>query len=74
MLFALANTFVTLASQDYAITLLTALASAIAAVCVLAIAFVRGSVSWRLLAVVLASPALFVLSDFIRRAPYTFGW
>jgi hypothetical protein len=73
MLFALANTFVTLASGDYAITLLTALGSTMAAVCALAIPFIRGPASWRVLAVVLASPALFVLSDFIRRAPYAFG-
>lgn len=73
MLFALANSFVTLASQDYRGALLTALGCSLLALGCLAVPFVRGPLGWRVVAVILASPALFVLADFARRAPYAFG-
>jgi hypothetical protein len=73
MLFALANSFVTLASQDYRGALLTALGCTLLALGCLAVPFVRGPLGWRAVAVLLASPALFVFADFARRAPYAFG-
>ena len=75
-LFALANSFVTIATRHpsgYRTPLLTALASELLAVVCLAIPLVRGPLAWRVAAAVLACPALFVLSDFARRAPSAFG-
>jgi hypothetical protein len=73
MLFALANSLVTLASGDYTGALLTALGCAFLALGCLAVPFIRGPLEWRLLATVTALPALFVFADFARRAPYVFG-
>jgi hypothetical protein len=73
MLFALANSFVTLTTQDYRGALLTALGCTVVALGCLAVPFVRGPLGWRVASMLLASPALFVFADFARRAPYAFG-
>jgi hypothetical protein len=72
MLWALVNSSVTLATQDYRAVLIMALGSAVAALCFLAVPFIRGPATWRITALLLASPALFVASDFLRRAPHVF--
>ena len=73
MLIALACSLVTLVSQDYRTMLLSALTCAGLALACLAVPFVRGGAAWRAVAVVLASPALFVLAELARRAPSAFG-
>jgi hypothetical protein len=73
MLVALACSQITLTSDDYRGVLVTALTCAALAVACLALPFVRGGPSWRAAAVILASPALYVLEEFARRAPYAFG-
>ena len=73
MLVALANSFITLAGQDYRGVLLTALVCAALAVACLIVPLVRGPAAWRVSAVLFASPAAFVISDFARRAPHVFG-
>jgi hypothetical protein len=73
MLLALANSFVTLANGHYGGVLLTSGVSATLALVCFAIPLVRGPLRWRIIAVVLALPWLFVISDFVRRAPYAFG-
>jgi hypothetical protein len=73
MLFALANSLVTLAGGHYGVALLTSLSSAALSLCFMAVPFYRGPLAWRMAAIVLASPALFVASDFLRRAPFAFG-
>lgn len=73
---ALANSVVTIATRHpsgYRTPLLTALVSELLALVCLAIPLVRGPLAWRVAALVLACPALFVLSDFAQRAPYAFG-
>jgi hypothetical protein len=63
---------VTLASQRYGTTLLTALALALAAdVCLVAVAR-RGNAGWRVASTFTMLPTLFIVADFLRRAPYTF--
>jgi len=69
MLFALANSLVTMANGRYGTVLITALTSATLGLCCLAIPMVRGPWMWRIAAIVLASPYLFVIADFIDRAP-----
>jgi hypothetical protein len=39
----------------------------------LAIPFTRGPIGWRVAAVMFALPILFIVSDFLRRAPFVFG-
>ena len=73
MLVALASSFVTLATQDYRGAMLTALTCALLSLLCFAVPFVRGPVGWRVVAVLLASPALFVFADFAQRAPRAFG-
>lgn len=73
MLVSLACSQITLTSQDYRGILLTALTCAALAIACLAIPFVRGGRGWRAAAVILALPALFVLEDVVRRAPFAFG-
>lgn len=73
ILFALANSLVTLTGGHYGVVLLTALSSAALSVCFMAVPFYRGPLGWRIAAIVLASPALFVVSEFLRRAPFAFG-
>ena len=64
---------ITLAQGSYAPLLLAAMTCAALASAFLAIPFVRGPAGWRVAAVVLALPVLFIVSDFLRRAPYIFG-
>jgi hypothetical protein len=64
---------VTVARGGYGGVLLVAMACGTLAVCCLAVPFVRGPLAWRLTAVVLALPVLFVVADFLRRAPFVFG-
>lgn len=71
MLFALGCANITVASQDYRIILLAAMACmANADVCFAVVAY-RGG--WfRVIAALLSSPSLFIIWDFLRRAPYVF--
>ncbi len=63
---------VTLASHRYATVLATALVlTAIADVCFIQ-AFRRGGVATRCFSVLLLLPTLFVVADFVRRAPHLF--
>lgn len=63
---------VTLASQDYRLVLVCALAfTTVADVCLL-LAFVRRGLITRCVSVLLMLPTLFVVTDFIRRAPGSF--
>ena len=63
---------ITLASQDYRIILLVALACmSIADVCFAGAAYRGGSL--RFIAILMASPSLFIIWDFLRRAPYAFA-
>src|SRR5688572_11880786 len=73
MTIALACSTVTIAHGGYAGVLTTAIACAALAVLCLAVPIARGPLGWRVAGVVLALPALFVVSDFIRRAPNVFG-
>ena len=74
MLFALASSSVILVHQeDYRGALLMVLGCPLLALGRLAVLLVRGPVGWRIAAVILASPALFVPADFARRAPQAFG-
>jgi len=72
MMFALLLQNVTLASGQYAGTLLMALGLAVAAdACFACVAWRRGS-AWRVAAGIAALPTLFVIADFLRRAPHAF--
>jgi hypothetical protein len=75
-LVAVANSLVTVASSHasgYRGVLMTAVVSELLALGCFAVPFTRGPLGWRVAAAVLASPALFVLDDFVRRAPGVFG-
>ena len=75
-LLALANSFVTIATRHpsgYRTPLLIAIVSEFLALGCLAVPVIRGPVAWRIGALILAFPALFVLSDFARRAPSAFS-
>jgi hypothetical protein len=73
MLIAFSCSNVTLTRGSYAGMLLTAMiCGSLALVCV-AIPFGRGPIGWRVAAVIFALPMLFMVSDFLRRAPYVFG-
>lgn len=69
MFVALACQNVTLASGKYASVLLIALGGTVFADVCCAIVFFRGGLL-RWLAVLIALPTLFVVGDFLRRAPY----
>ena len=73
MLIALTCSSVTLARGSYAGVLLTALVCGLLALGCLAVPVARGPMGWRVIAIVLAFPMLFVVSEFLRRAPYLFG-
>jgi len=73
MLIALVCSNVTLARGSYAGVLLTAMACGLVALACLAVPIVRGPMGWRVIAVIVALPMLFIVSDFLRRAPYVFG-
>jgi hypothetical protein len=72
MLCALFFQNVTLAGSSYWEVLVIALALTVFADACLAMVVWRGPNSLRLLALVAMGPTLFVLADFIRRAPYAF--
>jgi len=63
---------VTLASQQYESVLITALVLIILADLCFIQAFRRGGWATRCFSVLLLLPTLFVVADFIRRAPYSF--
>jgi hypothetical protein len=70
MTFALATSFVSVAPQSpvgYNGTLVIALLFALSAVACFTAPFRGGSVSWRIIAVALSLPAIFVLLDFADR-------
>jgi hypothetical protein len=73
MLIALACSTVTLARGSYGTMLLTAMICALLALICLAVPLIRGPIGWRVAAVIVALPMLFIVSDFVRRAPYVFG-
>jgi hypothetical protein len=73
MLIGVVNSLVPITSGDYRGALITALTCALAGLCCLAVPIVRGPGGWRFAAIVLATPALFIVCDFLRRAPYAFG-
>jgi hypothetical protein len=74
MLVAVVSSLITFANREaYRGALLTALGCALLALACLAVPVVRGPRAWRIAAIVLASPALFVFEEFARRAPYVFG-
>jgi hypothetical protein len=73
MLVGLLNSLVTLATRDYRGALATALGCAVLGVACLAVPIVRGPRAWRVIAAVVASPAVFIVLDFARRAPSVFG-
>jgi hypothetical protein len=73
MLIALACSNVTIARGGYAGVLTAAIVCAALAVLCLAVPVARGPLGWRVAGVVLALPALFVVADFIRRAPHAFS-
>ena len=67
MLVAVLCTNVTLTSGDYRGVMLVALACMVGALACLMILFRRGPIGWRIAAIVIAFPALFVLFDLVRR-------
>ena len=72
MVFALILQNITLASEEYRTVLIVALLLTLAADICFATAFVRGSLAARCASVVLMLPTLFVVADFLRRAPHSF--
>jgi hypothetical protein len=73
MLVAWTCSNVTLARGSYAGVLITAMVCGLLAVLCLAVPFIRGPIVWRIAAAVFALPMLFIVSDFLRRAPYVYG-
>jgi hypothetical protein len=73
MTLALTNSLVPVTNNDYRGVLKDALMCAAGAVACFAVPAVLGPRLWRVAAVVLASPALFVVADFCQRAPAVFG-
>ena len=63
---------ITLASQDYRTVLVVALVLAVVADCCFLAAFIRGRLAARCASVVLMLPTVFVVADFMRRAPHSF--
>jgi F0F1-type ATP synthase assembly protein I len=64
---------ITLASQDYRTVLIVALLLTLAADICFATAFIRGRIAARCASVILMLPTLFVVVDFVRRAPHSFS-
>jgi len=71
MVLALVLQNITLVSQDYRTVLVVALVLTAAADACLVAAFVRGRIAVRCASVVLMLPTVFVVADFIRRAPHS---
>lgn len=72
MTVAIVCPFIDLASQDYRGVLLIGLGATTVAVGCCAGAFARGSAVARWSAVMIALPSLFIVWDFLRRAPAAF--
>ena len=72
LLAALFYQTVTLASQEYAGVLVTALVLTVLADVCFILAFKRGGLVTRCVSVILLLPTLFVVADFLRRAPHSF--
>ena len=72
MILALLLQTITLASQDYRTILIVALVLTVLADACFVAAFVRGRTAARCASVVLMLPTVFVVADFIRRAPHLF--
>jgi hypothetical protein len=69
---ALVCSTVTLAGGSYAGVLTAALVFTLMAVALLILPFKRGGVATKIICIVLALPMVFVVLDFIRRAPHAF--
>ena len=72
MILALILQTITLASQDYRTVLVTSFALALIAGGCFVTAFIRGGLIACCVSVVLMLPTVFVVADFIRRAPHLF--
>ena len=70
LLLALALQNITLASQDYRTVLIVAFALTFLGDCCFIAAFIRGGRVIRCVSVVLMLPTVFVVADFLRRAPH----
>lgn len=73
MLIALACSTVTLARGSYAGVLVTAMFCGLLALMCFSVPISRGPIGWRVAGVIFALPMLFIVSEFLRRAPYVFG-
>ena len=73
MTLAMTDSLVPVTNHDYRGILKEALLCAAGAVACFAVPAVLGPRRWRVTAIFLASPALFVVVDFCRRAPSVFG-
>jgi hypothetical protein len=73
MILALILQTITLASQDYRTVLIVALVLTLIADSCFIAAFVRGRVVARCVSFALMLPTLFVVADFVRRAPHSFS-
>jgi hypothetical protein len=73
MIVALTLQNVTLTTGDYRALLIVALALTVLADGCFMAAFVRGGLAVRCASVVLMLPTLFVVADFMRRAPHSFS-
>jgi hypothetical protein len=73
MVLALLFQTITLASQDYRAILIVALALTLVADCCFVAAFIRGRLAARCVSIVLMLPTVFVVADFMRRAPHSFS-
>jgi hypothetical protein len=72
LLLALCLQFVTLASQDYRVFLLTALLLILSADVCFVLALMRGGFAMRCFSIVLMLPTILLVADFMRRAPHSF--
>ena len=73
MILALVLQTITLASRDYRAVLVIALALTLVADSCFVAAFIRGRLAARCVSVVLMLPTVFVVADFMRRAPHSFS-
>lgn len=69
---ALCFQFVTLANGDYRAVLLIALLLTVSADVFFLLAFTRGGFAMRCFCIVLMLPTIFIVADFMRRAPHSF--
>ena len=73
ILLAIGFSIVTLTSGDYRMALIASMIFAGIACATLLIPLVRGPLAWRIAAIGFALPVVWLVSDFVRRAPFTFG-